>query len=91
MNMDVAREDFTRHGLLLRNSGKDELLAVLTEKIKMQQCKIQAEKLVSLAWKEDALINSTEKQSVANTALQTLPSKRLRKNPTTRSSDFLWE
>jgi hypothetical protein len=64
---------------------------VLTEKIKMQQRKIRAKKPISLAWKEDTLINSTEEHSVANTALQTLPSKRLRKNPTMRSSDFLWE
>jgi hypothetical protein len=41
----------------------------------MQQCKIQAKKPISLAWKEDTLINSTE-QSVANTALQTLPLKK---------------
>jgi hypothetical protein len=40
MNIELAREDFTSHGLHLRNSGKDKLLAVLTGEIKMQQCKL---------------------------------------------------
>jgi hypothetical protein len=57
----------------------------------MQQCKQQAEKPISLTWKGDTLINLAEVQSTANTALQTLPLKRLRKNPTRRSSDSLWE
>jgi hypothetical protein len=39
MTMDLAREDFTRHGLRLRNYGKDKLVAALTGNIKVQQCK----------------------------------------------------
>jgi hypothetical protein len=91
MNADLAREDFTSHGLHLRNSGKDKLLAVLIWKVKMQQYEQAAKKPISLTWKGDTLINLAEEQSTANTALQTLPLKRLWKNPTTRSSDFLWE
>jgi hypothetical protein len=91
MNVDLAREDFTSHGLHLRNSGKDKLLALLIGKVKMQQCEQAAKKPISLTWKGDTLINLADEQSTANTALQTLPVKRLRKNPTTRSSDFLWE
>jgi hypothetical protein len=91
MNNDLAREDFTSHGLHIRNSGKDKLLVILIEKIKMQQCGQQAKKPISLAWKEDTQINLTEEHSINRTALETLPQKRLQKNPAMRSSDFLWE
>jgi hypothetical protein len=37
MNMNLARKDYTRHGLHLTNSGKDRLVAALAEKIRMQQ------------------------------------------------------
>jgi hypothetical protein len=90
-NIDLAREDFTNHGLHIRNSGKDKLLVVLMKKIKMQQCGQQAIKPISLAWKEDTQVNLTEEHSITHTALEALPPKRLRKNPAMRSSAFLWE
>jgi hypothetical protein len=91
MNTDLAREDFGSHGLHIRNSGKDKLLVVLMEKIKMQQCGQQAKKPISLAWKEDTQVNLTEEHGITHTALETLPPKRLWKNPAMWSSDFLWE
>jgi hypothetical protein len=89
MNMNLAREDFTRHGLHLRNLGKDKLLAALAEKIKIQQCKSNVGNPIGLTWKEDTLEKSHGEQSEAKTVLQTLSYKRQRKNPATRSSDFL--
>jgi hypothetical protein len=49
--MDLARDDFTRHRLHLRNSDKDELLAALTGKIKV-------ENPISLTWKKTTSIKS---------------------------------
>jgi hypothetical protein len=43
MHFDLQREDFTRHGLHLRNAGKDKLLTLLSGKIKMQRWKAQLE------------------------------------------------
>ncbi|GFG34917.1 hypothetical protein Cfor_04123, partial [Coptotermes formosanus] len=85
MNVNLAREDFTRHGLHLRSSGKDKLLAALAEKIRTQQCKSNVGNSIGLTWKEDTLEKSHAEQSAAKTVLQTLPSRRQRKNPTTRS------
>jgi hypothetical protein len=42
--------------------------------------------LISLTWRETTSEQPTGEQSAA----KTLPSKRPRKNPMTRSSDFLW-
>jgi hypothetical protein len=90
MEMNLGREDFTRHGLHLRNSGRNKLLAALAEKIKTQQCKSNGGNPIGLTWKEDTLEESHGEKHAPKTVLQTLPSKRQRKNPTTRSSDFLW-
>ena len=79
MNMNLTREGFTRRGLHLRNSGKDKLLACLTEKIKGQQCKPTVGNPISLTWKELTPKKFKGKQSAAKTALQTLPCKRRRK------------
>jgi hypothetical protein len=90
IHMDLARENFTCHGLHLRNSGKDKLVMLLKEKIEMQLQKIQTEMLISLVWGEDASINSTDVQGRDSAVMQNIPSKRRWKMPTTRSEDFLW-
>jgi hypothetical protein len=75
---------------ILRIQGK-KLVTLLTGKIEMHLQKTQVETLISLAWKEDPTINTTDDQGIARAVLQTIPTKRRRKTPTTRSKDFLWE
>jgi hypothetical protein len=91
MHIDLARENFTSHGLHLRNSGKDKLVTSLIGKIETHLQKTQAETLISLAWKKDTTINSADEQGIASVALHTIPTKRRQKTPTMRSKFFLWE
>jgi hypothetical protein len=65
MHIDLAREDFTSHGLHLWNSGTDKLVTLLIGRIEMHLQKTQAEMPISVAWKEDTTINITE-GSIAN-------------------------
>jgi hypothetical protein len=76
MRIDLAREDFTCHGLHLRNSGKDKLVTLLMKEIEMQLQKTQTGMPISLVWKEDTTINSTDDQGIASVVSQTTPSKR---------------
>ena len=91
MHIGLAREDFTRHGMHLRNSGKDKLLTLLTEKFEIQQRKTQVEMPIKLKWKEDIITDSVNEQRIPRVAEQTAPPRRRRKIPTTRNKDFLWE
>jgi hypothetical protein len=90
IHTDLPREDFTSHGLHLRNSGKDKLVTLLTGRIEMHLQKTKVETLISLAWK-DSTINTIDDQGIARAVLQTVPTKRQQKTPTMRSKDFLWE
>jgi hypothetical protein len=69
MHIDIVREDFTHHGLHIRNSGKDKLVTLLMEKIEMQLQEIQTGMPISLTWKEDVTIISADNQGIASVVL----------------------
>jgi hypothetical protein len=91
MYIDFVREDFTRHGLHIRNSGKDKLITLLMEKIEMQLQETQTRMPISLTWKEDVTMISADDQGIVSVVSQTIPCRRRRKIPIMRSEDFLWE
>jgi hypothetical protein len=62
MQLELAREDFTKHGLYLRNAGKGKLVSLLIENIARHQQKAETETPISLGWKMDSLSDQPDEK-----------------------------
>jgi hypothetical protein len=89
VSVELTREYYTRHGLHIRDSGKDKIINNITKRIR-DQWKIKAVNTISLVGHDNSCIIPSEKHNEAKSELLTQLPKRLRKNPVTRSNDFLW-
>jgi hypothetical protein len=93
----LPRENFTRHGLHLNATGKDRIVNNIGRSI-VSLLKKQKSLPISLQWREeqiDPAANELLKIPTNNCKIDFIPekirtSRRSRRNPLTRSEDFLW-
>jgi hypothetical protein len=89
ISVEPTREYYTRHGLHIRNCGKDKIISsIITKRIGGYQWKIKAVSPISLVGHDNSCIMPSEKHNEAKPELLTQLPTRLRKNPATRSNDF---